>query len=124
MRTLGAYIAHFQHGVGHNLVLHRKVVVKVVRNLKGRVSGGSQGIWAQRCTGWCPGERVVEPIQGGSKGVKDCGGLDQRRIAEGVLLPNAIQGAVIEDAETRSHSPFAVPERIVREAETRPPVVV
>src|ERR1700680_1806381 len=125
MSALCSNIANLEHGVWHNFVLYREVVIQVAGNLEGRSSGCDKVGWAKRRPGDRPGAGIVEQISSACKGsVVHRRRLNQWRIRECILLPNAIERAVIEEPESGTYCPFAIPERIISQTQPRPPIVI
>src|SRR5258708_12362611 len=106
------HVCDFVCGGWKEFALHRQVVVGVVRNLERGCSRHSQSIGAIRdCvrTGWLVERRVV-----------DGRGLQEGRILEGVLFPNTVEKAVVEDAETAPAPALSPPITLLSKADPRP----
>ena len=108
---LAAHVRQFQHRARQQLMLDTQVVVGIVRHLECRVARGGQGIGAV-VDGRGAARDVIEAA------VDDGRFLRQGRIAEGVLLPYAVEQAVIEDAKAAANHRLAVACQIVGKAET------
>ena len=63
MRAFCASVANFEHSVGHDLVLYRKVVIQIAGHLEGRSPGCDQLGWAEPGTCCRPEVWIVEQIK-------------------------------------------------------------
>src|SRR5579863_6968222 len=103
MPSQSSDVGDLEDGVRCNLLLNREIVVLVRRNLEGWGSGGSKihGPERDRFRAAC-GHIEVR--------IGDLYGLDQRRIAERVLLPDAVQCPVVVNAVTASNRGLPIAE--------------
>ena len=105
----GANVGDLDDGTWHHLLLQAQVEVLVVGITHGWVPGGDDVVGAEGDTGRT-GERMIE-----LRGV-DGSRLHQRRILEGVLLPDAIEHAVKEDAVAAADGRLPISEDVIRES--------
>src|ERR1700724_3289332 len=126
MRAFGGDVTNFKHSVRHYFMLHRKVVIQIAGDLEGWRSGRHQVGGAKRgtCNLAASAKRIIEQVESaGVRRVCDGRGLNERRILERILFPDAVERAVIEQAYSGTHCPLAVSKRIVCQTKARPPVV-
>src|ERR1019366_3976102 len=95
MASLTANKGHGKNRCGQYLAFHGEVVVKVVGDLERGGSSNAEAAVGCEIRAW---KRTGSVIVEGA--VVHRGLLCQRRIPEGVLLKDAVQRAVIEDAKT------------------------
>src|SRR6185437_10608026 len=110
MTGLGTHIRNFHHGARHKLTLNAQVVVSVIRYLERRITGGGETIRTVRYGRGSAREVVKLRV------VDGCA-MRQRRIDKGVLLPDAIQQAIIEDTEPATYDHLAVAAEIIGKAD-------
>ena len=91
----------------HYFVLNRNVVVLVARNFEDRSSGYyNVNRGHRRWTGQLTRLHVIEYVEAGISVIVDRRCLDQGGIMKGILLPDTVESAVVEDAIARRGSPI------------------
>src|SRR5580692_10369100 len=109
-------IGHFEGGRRQELALDGQAVVGVVGHPEGGGAAGRERVGAVG--------NNIRSRRGIEGRVADGGGLQQRRILERVLFPDAVQEAVIEDSEAAANGGESASVGVVGKAEARPKVGV